>query len=139
MEKLARTLGCPVRTPFEKEGFQERICSKIHVFLKGDINSNSFDPFSEKFSLITEKIGENCNSIKNLPKMRKNSKFVIFELCQHAIPLKKAFLQRTQLKIFSIFFCQNRCWPLFFQHAFLKLCQKKFKYELTCALERFWN
>ena len=94
MEKLARTLGCPVRTPFEKEGFQERICSKIHVFLKGDINSNSFDPFSEKFSLITEKIGENCNSIKNLPKMRKNSKFVIFELCQHAIPPKRAFFYK---------------------------------------------
>ena len=29
LEKLPRTGGCPVRTPFEKESFRERICSKI--------------------------------------------------------------------------------------------------------------
>ena len=145
LEKLARTWGYPVRTPFEKEGFQEGICSKNHVFLKADINSNSFGSFSESFSKITKEIGENCNSIKNLLRMRKNSqfakneekKFVIFELCQHAIPLKKAFLQRTQFKIFSILFLSKSMLTTCLPTRVSQIVPRKFKYELTCALERF--
>ena len=50
------------------------------------------------------------------------------------------FIWRKIEKIkFFQFFCQNRCWPLVFERAFLKFVPKNFRSESACALEGFWN
>ena len=154
MEKLARTWGYPVRTPFEKEGFQEGICSKNHVFLKADINSNSFGSFSEFFF---KKLQKNCRKLKIYQKLLKNErKFQIWQFLSYfnmQYLKRKDFSIRIQfqteklwfvsrkiekIKLFHFFF-QNRSLPLVFKRAFLKFVPKNLKTEFAFALETFWN
>ena len=122
------------------------------VFLQAGINSNSFGWFSDFFSKIHKKIGENWKPTKKLLKMSENSKFcnfwaistcntskesiflIEFNFTEKKYDLFENFLKKSN---FSDFFFKTDADHLSSFANFSKLCQKISKLSLSVLWRGF--
>ena len=148
---LARCRG---RHPHYLSWLWSKFWPQNQVSLQAGINTNSFVPISDFFFQNSQKNWQKLKTYQKLLKMSENSKFCNFWAISTCNTSKESifhiefnfkqkkiwFVWRKNEKIkFFNFFFKIDAGHLSSNGRFSNLCQKIFKTEFACALERFWN